>query len=285
MSIEDILDRTATTVQTTTRCAWCDPASQNAEAQPLPTPCLNRNLLTQTTRETCNWQDIAYCPTTPTDPTGLLIALSIGGAVLCCVGCMMALWKLRQDFVKHRRRVADLYVPPESVPTATLPAGVAPAGEGEGARQTRSSSQPRTRSNSTGRPSRRTEPEARRSNASLQPGAPQQAALTEWAVYEARQGPGRPARQPAPPSTQQSSPMRSAEAMLAQLPVIPYIKGGPAEHSSCCICLESYEQDEQLAILPCLHRFHRDCIHDWIKKSHNAECPMCKTPISGEEPS
>lgn len=67
-------------------------------------------------------------------------------------------------------------------------------------------------------------------------------------------------------------PTRKFQA--AQLP-----KGGDAdeEHTSCRVCLSSYEDGEVLRTLPCLHSFHRECIDPWLRG--RKDCPICKTPI------
>ena len=38
------------------------------------------------------------------------------------------------------------------------------------------------------------------------------------------------------------------------------------EDRNCPICLKSFEQDEVVNNLPCNHRFHSDCIKQWLKK-------------------
>ena len=38
------------------------------------------------------------------------------------------------------------------------------------------------------------------------------------------------------------------------------------EDKNCPICLKSFEQDEVVNNLPCKHRFHSDCIKQWLKK-------------------
>lgn len=35
--------------------------------------------------------------------------------------------------------------------------------------------------------------------------------------------------------------------------------------NECRICLSQFESNETLRTLPCLHRFHRDCIDNWIQ--------------------
>jgi len=56
----------------------------------------------------------------------------------------------------------------------------------------------------------------------------------------------------------------------------------PSKASSvncCTICLNNFEQEEVLKILPgCLHYFHSDCIRVWLKKS--AMCPNCRKPLT-----
>jgi len=37
--------------------------------------------------------------------------------------------------------------------------------------------------------------------------------------------------------------------------------------NECRICLSQFEPNETLRTLPCLHRFHRDCIDNWIQVS------------------
>ena len=44
----------------------------------------------------------------------------------------------------------------------------------------------------------------------------------------------------------------------------------------CPICLCEYDEKDILKILPeCLHRFHRDCLVQWL--NFNDTCPVCRT--------
>lgn len=49
------------------------------------------------------------------------------------------------------------------------------------------------------------------------------------------------------------------------------------EHYNCRICLESYQQDEDIKILPCMHQYHSDCIDHWL--SIHRKCPICNFEI------
>ena len=42
----------------------------------------------------------------------------------------------------------------------------------------------------------------------------------------------------------------------------------------CTICLEEFNNDEEIIKLKCNHLFHSKCIDDWIEK--NQSCPLCR---------
>lgn len=55
----------------------------------------------------------------------------------------------------------------------------------------------------------------------------------------------------------------------------------------CAVCLSTYEPGDALRVLPCLHRFHKDCLNRWIEheawsaedqaqEASFASCPLCK---------
>jgi hypothetical protein len=48
------------------------------------------------------------------------------------------------------------------------------------------------------------------------------------------------------------------------------------ESSLCSICIQNYEINDELYILPCnkIHTFHIDCLNKWFKK--NNTCPICR---------
>mmetsp|Transcript_1452 Transcript_1452/g.3072 ORF Transcript_1452/g.3072 Transcript_1452/m.3072 type:complete len:422 (+) Transcript_1452:78-1343(+) len=49
--------------------------------------------------------------------------------------------------------------------------------------------------------------------------------------------------------------------------------------TQCSICLGSYAAGDSVKSLPCLHRFHAQCVDTWLRQ-HDT-CPICKYQISG----
>lgn len=46
-------------------------------------------------------------------------------------------------------------------------------------------------------------------------------------------------------------------------------------NSSCPICLDDFEFDEEIALLTCHHGYHKDCLNKALRQ--NASCPYCKS--------
>lgn len=53
--------------------------------------------------------------------------------------------------------------------------------------------------------------------------------------------------------------------------------GEGGERLSCSVCLEEFGEGQQLCTLPCLHKFHADCIQTWLKQK--ATCPVCQQKL------
>jgi len=56
--------------------------------------------------------------------------------------------------------------------------------------------------------------------------------------------------------------------------------GSPAttEQQQCMVCFEDFAGGDELRLLPCLHRYHRECIDPWL--AQNRHCPICKHDVS-----
>ncbi|KAJ6357738.1 hypothetical protein OIU78_005560 [Salix suchowensis] len=71
----------------------------------------------------------------------------------------------------------------------------------------------------------------------------------------------------------------SVESSTAQhIPAFKFQKGTGlvGGDGTCAICLNEFEEGEELRILPeCLHSYHVDCIDMWLHSHTN--CPMCRT--------
>lgn len=52
-----------------------------------------------------------------------------------------------------------------------------------------------------------------------------------------------------------------------------------AESDLCAVCLEPFNNNQCLRVLPCLHEFHRDCVDPWLLLQYT--CPLCKHSILG----
>eukprot|EP00040_Diaphanoeca_grandis_P030990 m.184509 g.184509 ORF g.184509 m.184509 type:complete len:445 (+) comp32194_c0_seq3:384-1718(+) len=56
---------------------------------------------------------------------------------------------------------------------------------------------------------------------------------------------------------------------------------GVGEDKDCCvICLDNYVEGDVVAILPCSHEFHKECIDPWLIERFT--CPLCKYDILKE---
>ncbi|KAI0345673.1 hypothetical protein BDW22DRAFT_1481899 [Trametopsis cervina] len=44
----------------------------------------------------------------------------------------------------------------------------------------------------------------------------------------------------------------------------------------CLVCLDDYEQEDEVRVLSCRHAFHKDCVDKWLQVGRN-NCPACRT--------
>lgn len=64
-------------------------------------------------------------------------------------------------------------------------------------------------------------------------------------------------------------------------PRIPYNES--MSEDQCNICLENFDEESMIRILPCKHKFHVECWNEWVSKNDplqglKATCPVCRKP-------
>ena len=64
---------------------------------------------------------------------------------------------------------------------------------------------------------------------------------------------------------------------IDKLPDVKYDKNKYSENYQCIICMEEFENNENVKLLPCDHIFHKNCIKQWLLKQKT--CPFCKAEI------
>jgi len=67
------------------------------------------------------------------------------------------------------------------------------------------------------------------------------------------------------------------KSQFDKLPSVIYDKNKYSENYQCIICMEEFQKQEKVKILPCGHIFHGDCIKEWLLKQKT--CPFCKSEI------
>mmetsp|Transcript_17295 Transcript_17295/g.54106 ORF Transcript_17295/g.54106 Transcript_17295/m.54106 type:complete len:139 (+) Transcript_17295:1-417(+) len=68
------------------------------------------------------------------------------------------------------------------------------------------------------------------------------------------------------------------EHMLSRLPFETYHAETCQDLIECELCLEEYQDGEELMRLPCLHVFHSACVTPWLL-SKSSCCPVCQTDL------
>jgi len=81
------------------------------------------------------------------------------------------------------------------------------------------------------------------------------------------------------------APRPTKEQIKKILAAYPIVKCKGEEVDPCVICLEEFEEEEQMRVLPCFHRFHPQCISLWACSDTSTEltCPTCKTSFAPED--
>ncbi|KAF0686998.1 Aste57867_21218 [Aphanomyces stellatus] len=59
-----------------------------------------------------------------------------------------------------------------------------------------------------------------------------------------------------------------------RLPIKAY-EATSDDEEMCSICLETFETNATVKVLPCNHEFHQECIDPWLE-NRSSQCPLCK---------
>ena len=79
--------------------------------------------------------------------------------------------------------------------------------------------------------------------------------------------------------SQQAPP--AAAKLVENLPHRTW-KAGEHPDDECSICLASYEDGDDLAVLPCSHLMHAECLMPWLKQTNS--CPLCRHQLDTDSP-
>jgi len=63
----------------------------------------------------------------------------------------------------------------------------------------------------------------------------------------------------------------------SELMRIPFIENSQDEFKTCGFCFDEYKDGEKLIYLPCMHRFHENCLDKLLNKK--SLCPICQQQI------
>merc|ERR1712151_851856 len=73
----------------------------------------------------------------------------------------------------------------------------------------------------------------------------------------------------------QGQPQGATQELIDRLPLVVFQQ--QVEHNGwetgCAVCLCEFEDGSTLRKLPCGHRFHKNCIDTWLRRSK--KCPLC----------
>ena len=64
---------------------------------------------------------------------------------------------------------------------------------------------------------------------------------------------------------------------INKIPIIKIRSNDNLLLDECSICLERYDKNDKIMNLKCNHKFHKDCLNEWLQ--NNNTCPQCRENI------
>ncbi|KAF8472057.1 hypothetical protein BDZ91DRAFT_791071 [Kalaharituber pfeilii] len=77
----------------------------------------------------------------------------------------------------------------------------------------------------------------------------------------------------------------SVYSVTNSVPIDTMITGAPlpqANQVQCPVCMDDFEEGQEIRILPCNHSFHTDCIDPWLLNV-TGSCPLCRIDLRPPE--
>jgi hypothetical protein len=95
----------------------------------------------------------------------------------------------------------------------------------------------------------------------------------EESIAEADQGPSHPKEEPMEPKESPSQPEPEAQVDTTR-------EEDRTTDDTCALCIEDYAEGDLLRELHCGHRYHAECVDEWLTTSKRT-CPVCNSDAVG----
>lgn len=79
---------------------------------------------------------------------------------------------------------------------------------------------------------------------------------------------------------QGNAPPPAPREVIESLPKIKVDQAMVADGADCAVCKEDLILEEEVANLPCKHKYHFECVKKWLE-AHDT-CPICRHPVTPE---
>ena len=76
-----------------------------------------------------------------------------------------------------------------------------------------------------------------------------------------------------------SLPALSDDDILAYCAEVDSMESSDSSQESCTVCMDSFIKGQRILILPCLHKYHKECILPWLRQSGGL-CSICRHSIN-----